>query len=130
MGIMNSGRRVLALHVSLLAAVGTVTMVPASATSPVTPALLVAGEDNGSADDELRFQADEAFAGQTVVLHVIRGTKSQGNKRLVAVLEEIVPDDGYLTFATRDRNKNRKTRFVAKATIDGQTYRSNTQHVR
>lgn len=130
MGIMNSGRRVLALHVSLLAAVGTVTMVPASATSPVMPALLVAGEDNGSADDELRFQADEAFAGQTVVLHVIRGTKSQDNKRLVAVLEEIVPDDGELTFMTNDRNRNRKTRFVAKATIDGQTYKSNTQHVR
>lgn len=105
-------------------------MVPASATSPVTPALLVAGEDNGPADDELRFKADEAAAGQTVVLHVIRGTKSQGNKRLVAVLEEIVPDDGELTFMTKDRNRNRKTRFVAKATIDGQTYKSNTQHVR
>lgn len=128
MGLMTSGRRVLALMPAALLAVVMATL-PVSATSPAID-LLIAGEDNGPAADELRFQAAELFAGQSVVLFVVRGTEKDGNRRLVSVLEEIVPDDGYLTFATRDRNNNRKTRFLAKATIDGQTYKSNTQHVR
>lgn len=128
MGLMTSGRRVLALVPAALLAVVMATL-PVNATSPAID-LLIAGEDNGPAADELRFQAADLFAGHSVVLFIVRGTEKNGNKRLVSVREKIVPDDGYLTFATKDRNRNRKTRFVAKSTIDGQTYKSNTQHVR
>lgn len=118
----------MALAMALGMALGTGTS--AAATTPSSADLLIAGEDNGRRADQIRMQVDEAAAGQTVVLHVIRGTKAKGNKRLVPVSEAVVPEDGQLTFEVDDRNKNRRTRYLGKITVDGSTFKSNTQKLR
>ena len=78
----------------------------------------------------MRLQADEAAAGETVRLFVIRGTKAKGNKRLIEIREDIVPEDGRLTFKKADRNGNRKTRFIAKIRTENGVAKSNTQKPR
>ena len=68
--------------------------------------------------------------GETIRLFVIRGTKAQGNKRLVQIREQVVPEGGDMTFKKADRNGKRKTRYIAKISVDGTTYKSNTQKIR
>ena len=68
--------------------------------------------------------------GATLELFIIRGTKRDGNKRLVPIREKEIPKGGELVMKKADRNGNRKTRYVAKVTADGTTYKSNTQKIR
>ena len=92
--------------------------------------ILLAADSNGPKKDIVRVQADEAAAGETIRLFVIRGTKAKGNKRLIEIREDIVPEDGRLTFKKADRNGNRKTRFIAKIRANGNVSKSNTQKPR
>ncbi len=92
--------------------------------------ILLAADSNGPRKDIVRLQADEAAAGETVRLFVIRGTKAKGNKRLIEIREDIVPEDGRLTFKKADRNGNRKTRFIAKIRTENGVAKSNTQKPR
>ncbi|NYD57943.1 hypothetical protein BKA08_002181 [Nocardioides marinisabuli] len=99
---------------------------------PVEVEALISGDSNGGAKDVVRFQVDDAAEGATVKLFKIRGKKSEGNKRLVQVREDIVPEGGTLTFKVADRNGNKKTRFVAKVgkTVNSLAAKSNTQKLR
>ena len=92
--------------------------------------LLLAADSNGPKKDIVRLQADEAAAGETVRLFVIRGTKAKGNKRLIEVREDVVPEGGQMTFKKADRNGNRKTRFIAKIRTENGVAKSNTQKPR
>ncbi|MAY96144.1 MAG: hypothetical protein CMH84_06350 [Nocardioides sp.] len=92
--------------------------------------ILLAADSNGPKKDIVRVQADEAAAGETIRLFVIRGTKAKGNKRLIEIREDVVPEDGRLTFKKADRNGNRKTRFIAKIRANGNVSKSNTQKPR
>ena len=93
---------------------------------------IISASSNGPKKDVVRFQVDDAAEGATVKLFKIRGKKSEGNKRLVQVREDIVPEGGTLTFKVADRNGNKKTRFIAKvsATENSQKAKSNTQKPR
>lgn len=93
---------------------------------------LISGDSNGGKKDVVRFQVDDAAEGATVNLFKIRGTKSKGNRRLVEVREDIVPEGGTLTFKVADRNGNKKTRFVAKVAEGDNNLEatSNTQKLR
>jgi len=90
----------------------------------------IAGDDTGPAKDILDVLVEEEAAGENVDIFKIRGTKARGNKRLVPVRSKIIPEDGQLTLRFADRNGNRKTRFIAKVTFDGTTFKSNTQKIR
>lgn len=92
--------------------------------------ILLAADSNGPKKDIIRLQADEAAAGETVRLFVIRGTKARDNKRLIEIREDVVPEDGRLTFKKADRNGNRKTRFIAKIRTENGVAKSNTQKPR
>ncbi|MEP7736261.1 hypothetical protein ABKW28_01280 [Nocardioides sp. 31GB23] len=93
---------------------------------------IISASSNGPKKDVVRFQVDDAAEGATVKLFKIRGKKSEGNKRLVQVREDIVPEGGTLTFKVADRNGNKKTRFIAKvsATEATEKAKSNTQKPR
>lgn len=92
---------------------------------PIT--ILLAGEDNGPANDVIRASVDKG-EGETLQLFIIRGT--DGNRRLVKIREKTVPTGGEIVFKKADRNGNRKTRYVAKIVSGGTTYKSNTQKIR
>jgi hypothetical protein len=94
---------------------------------PIT--ILLAGDSNGPATDVIRASVDKG-EGETLQLFIIRGTKADGNKRLVQIREKTVPTGGEIVFKKADRNGNRKTRYVAKIASDGTTYKSNTQKIR
>ena len=93
---------------------------------------IISADSNGPKKDVVRFQVDDEAEGATVKLFKIRGKKSKGNKRLVQVREDIVPEGGTLTFKVADRNGNQKTRFIAKVseTDISQKAKSNTQKPR
>lgn len=95
--------------------------------NPIT--ITLAADSNGPRKDIVRADIDNAV-GETVRLFVIRGTKAQGNKRLVQVREDVVPDGGQMVFKKADRNGNKKTRFIAKIRANGEVYKSNTQKPR
>ncbi|GHJ57616.1 hypothetical protein NOK12_01350 [Nocardioides sp. OK12] len=99
---------------------------------PVVVEAIISADSNGPKKDVVRFQVDDEAEGATVKLFKIRGKKSEGNKRLVQVREDIVPEGGTLTFKVADRNGNKKTRFIAKvsATEISQKAKSNTQKPR
>ncbi len=92
--------------------------------------IVIAGDSNGSKKDVVRASVDENAAGETIKLFKIRGKKKDGNKRLKQIRQDIVTEDGQLTFKVADRNGNRKTRFIAKVTRGGNTNKSNTQKIR
>jgi hypothetical protein len=94
---------------------------------PIT--ITLAADSNGPRKDIVRADVDNAV-GETIRLYVIRGTKAKGNKRLVEVREDVVPDGGQMTFKKADRNGNKKTRFIAKIRSGGVVYKSNTQKPR
>ena len=113
----------------------TVTFGKDGGTTPPPPAIveaIISADSNGPKKDVVRFQVDDEAEGATVKLFKIRGKKSEGNKRLVQVREDIVPEGGTLTFKVADRNGNKKTRFIAKvsATENSQKAKSNTQKPR
>lgn len=95
--------------------------------APVT--IVLSGEDTGPATDVIDAEVEGA-RGELLRLFVIRGTKADGNKRLVQIRDAEVPANGRLTFKKADRNGNRKTRYIAKITVDGTTFKSNTQKIR
>lgn len=105
---------------------------PATDCDAVAPSVLIAGESNGAAKDVVRFQTEDCAAGDMVTLYKIRGTKSQGNKRLVEIRSTESTEDGNITFKVADRNGAKKTRFIAKVrdTSDYGTAKSNTQKLR
>lgn len=105
----------------------TVTFNDAGPGGPIS--ILLAGDSNGGANDVIRISVDNG-AGETLQLFIIRGTKEDGNKRLVPIREKTVPQNGELVLKKADRNDNRKTRYVAKISSDGTTYKSNTQKIR
>lgn len=92
--------------------------------------ITIAGDSNGPRKDVLRATVDENAAGETIKLFKIRGKKKDGNKRLKQIRQDIVTEDGQLTFKVADRNGNRKTRFIAKVSRGGNTNKSNTQKIR
>ncbi|MBM7507299.1 hypothetical protein JOE61_001113 [Nocardioides salarius] len=100
--------------------------------TPVSVEAIISASSNGPKKDVVRFQVDDEAEGATVKLFKIRGKKSEGNKRLVQVREDIVPEGGTLTFKVADRNGNKKTRFIAKvsATEASLKAKSNTQKPR
>ncbi len=91
--------------------------------------ILISGDNNGAKKDVVRALVTDGD-GETIKLFKIRGTKAQGNKRLVEVREQVVPEGGNMTFKVRDANGNKKTRFVAKINRGGETFKSNTQKLR
>ena len=91
--------------------------------------ITLAADSNGGKKDIVRADIDNGV-GETIKLFVIRGTKAQGNKRLIQIREDVVPDGGRMTFKKADRNGNRKTRFIAKIRSGGEVYKSNTQKPR
>lgn len=91
--------------------------------------ITLAADSNGPKKDVVRADIDNAV-GETIRVFKIRGTKAKGNKRLVRIREDIVPDGGRMTFKVADRNGKKKTRFVAKIRANGEVYKSNTQKPR
>lgn len=94
---------------------------------PIT--ITLAADSNGPRKDIVRADIDNAV-GETVRLFVIRGTKERGNKRLIQIREDVVPNGGQMTFKKADRNGNKKTRFIAKIRANGEVFKSNTQKPR
>lgn len=111
---------------------GGVTPPPPGDCDGVEPSTLISGDSNGPKKDVVRFVTEDCAVGDMVTLYKIRGTKSQGNKRLVEIRSTESPEDGNLTFKVADRNGNQKTRFIAKVrdSSDYGTAKSNTQKIR
>ena len=120
----------IALDMSQTEAMDTVTFMDGGNPQPGDPiTILLAGDSNGSATDVIRASVDNG-EGETLQLFIIRGTKEDGNKRLVPIREKTVPTGGELVMKKADRNGNRKTRYVAKIESGGTTSKSNTQKIR
>jgi hypothetical protein len=97
----------------------------------VSPSVLIAGDPNGAAKDVLRLVTEECAVGDSISIYKIRGTKRDGNKRLVLVRQTEVEEGAEMVFKIRDANGKKKTRLVAK--VQGASYgtaKSNTQKLR
>jgi hypothetical protein len=92
--------------------------------------VIIAGNGNGSGKDVVRFATEDCAVGDDLALYKIRGTKRDGNKRLVQVRGTEVEEGAEMVFKVRDGNDDARTRYIAKVTGSYGTAKSNTQRIR